>query len=105
MKKTFPLQVAGKADERVIEMIRRDLRRYVNRERRKTLPEGFTAWEFDCRVGAMPEVAVATTLPGLNAAVDAVARSGAPAVYVEILARAGQRQAATPAAPTAPTAE
>jgi hypothetical protein len=96
MKKTFPLHLAGKADERVLEAIRRDLRRYVNRERRKTLPEGFATWEFDCRVGAAPESAGSITVPGLNAAVDAVARSGAPAVYVEILARAAQRTAQSP---------
>jgi hypothetical protein len=98
MKKTFPLHLAGKADERVLEAIRRDLRRYVNRERRKALPEGFAIWEFDCRVGAAPENAGSVAVPGLNAAVDAIAQSGAPAVYVEILARAAQR-APKPAEP------
>ncbi len=91
MKKTFPLHVPGKPDERVLEEIRRDVRRYVKRERRKPVPVGFTVWEFDCKVG--PEAAVAETrsLPDIGAAIDAVARSGAPTAYVEIVARAAHR--------------
>lgn len=91
MKKTFPLQVTGKPNERVAEGVRRDIRRYVKRERAKALPEGFTVWEFDCRIGTTTEAAEAKALSELGATVDTLARAGAPAVYVEILARAGHR--------------
>ena len=51
MKKTFPFKVPGIADPRVIESIKNDARKYVKRERRKTLPEGFDLWDFNCKVG------------------------------------------------------
>jgi hypothetical protein len=87
MKKTFPFHQPGKVDARVIELIKRDLRKYVQRERRKDPPPGFAGWSFDCRVGSSAEVAEPKLLAELSAAVDAVAQSGAPGVYVSIEAR------------------
>ncbi len=92
MKKTFPLHVPGKADPRVVDAIKHDVRKYVKRERRKILPEGFTLWLFDCRVGATPDTAEPVELDRTSAAIDAVvAAEGSTHVYVEILARAGNR--------------
>lgn len=93
MRKTFPLQIAGLADARVLEGIKHDVRKYLKRERRKTLPEGFTAWEFDCKVGANAESAAVVSVEDVVSALDPIAASGAESVYVEILARAGQRPA------------
>src|SRR4051812_5424644 len=86
MKKTFPLHAPGKADARVLEAIKHDVRKYVKRERRKPLPEGFALWDFACRVGGTPDAAETKSLVELGAAIDAVAQVGGPAVYVEILA-------------------
>ena len=91
MKKTFPLHVTGKADARVLDAIKHDVRKYVQRERRKTLPEGFDLWNFDCKVGAEPANATVCALGDISAAIDAVAQGGAAVVYIEILAAAGQR--------------
>lgn len=91
MKKTFPLHRPGLDDARVLESVRLDLRKYVKRERRKTLPEGFTLWTFACRVGPTAETAVACEVDAVVATVEALAASGEPAVYVEILAAAGNR--------------
>ena len=93
MKKTFPLHVPGKADPRVIDAIKHDVRKYVKRERRKTLPEGFTVWLFDCRVGAAADSAESVELDRIGPAIDAIAAAGSSSthVYVEILARAGNR--------------
>ena len=48
MKKTFPLQTAGKDDARVRDKIRHEVNKYVRRSRRQELPEGFAQWEFAC---------------------------------------------------------
>lgn len=96
MKKTFSLQAPGKDDARVRDKIRQEVNRYVRRESRKTLPEGFERWEFSCRVGAGPEQAETRTVKEVGGAIDSVAHSGAVQVYVEIvaaparLARAGR---------------
>ena len=91
MKKTFPLHVTGKADARVLDAIKHDVRKYVQRERRKTLPEGFELWNFDCKVGADPAGATVCALGDISAAIDAVAQTGTAAVYVEVLASPGLR--------------
>lgn len=91
MKKTFPLHEPGKADARVIDGIKHDVRKYVKRERRKTLPEGFTQWDFNCRVGATAATAEPRTIDEVAVAIDAIAATGALAVYIEILAAAGHR--------------
>lgn len=90
MKKTFSLKDPAKADPRVVEAIKNDVRKYAKRERRKPLPEGFDLWELQCRVG--PEAALAEGRPfkEVAAAIDAVAAAGGATVYVEIVAVAAK---------------
>ena len=106
MKKQFPLQSPSKARERVVDAVKHDVRKYVKRERNKTVPEGFNQWEFDCRVGLDSSHAEARSLAEVSAAIDAIATTGADAVYVEILSRPALR-VASPRAPTdqIPTAD
>lgn len=103
MKKTFPFHVPGKDDPRVLEAIKHDVRKYVKRERRKTVPEGFDLWQFDCRVGADQAEAVSTQLGSVSTEIDALAKTGAAGVYVEILASPGHRVPGLPADPAAQT--
>ena len=91
MKKSFSLQAPGKDDARVRDKIRHEVNKYVRRERRKTVPEGFGTWEFNCKVGVDEETAEHRGLKEVGAAIDAVALTGATAVYVEVLPVAGQR--------------
>lgn len=105
MKKTFPLHAPGKADARVIEAIKSDVRKYVNRERRKPLPEGFEVWEFNCRVGLDAATAEPKVLKEIGGAIDSVAQTGADGVYVEVLAQASRRASGASAALGPPTDE
>ena len=100
MKKTFPLHAPDNADERVVEAVKFEVRKYLKRERRKTIPEGFDQWDFACKVG--PEQAVAEDKPvkEIFAAIDAVAKSGSTQVYIEVLASPGKRFPATTPAPS-----
>ena len=115
MKKTFSLHAPGKADARVVESIKHDVRKYVKRERRKTLPEGFDLWEFACRVGASAATAETQLLNEMGAAIDLVVTAGASEVYLEITAVPAHRipyviapvvtnQTSLPAASPAPAA-
>ena len=91
MKKTFPLQVPGHDDQRVLEGIKNDVRKYIKREKRKPLPTGIDFWDFACKIGlekAGPETKHHTeVIP----AIDAAAKAGAAEVYVEILSIPGHR--------------
>lgn len=102
MKKTFPLKEPNNADARVLEAVKFELRKYLKRERRKKFPEGFNRWDFACKIG--PDLATAKTLPveDLFTAIDAIAQTGSPQIYVEILASAGKRFPTDPAADTEP---
>lgn len=91
MKKVFPLKLPGKVDQRVVEGVKSDVRRYVKRERGKALPEGFDRWDFACKVGADAATAVKTPLGAIGAAIDAIVNTGGTAVYIEILAQPARR--------------
>lgn len=109
MKKTFPLQAPGKARERVVEAVKHDVRKYVKRERGKTLPEGFDQWDFACKVGATAATAEIKSLKDVAPAIDEIVLAGADEVYVEVVSVAAHRapriaSASTPVVPPPPTA-
>lgn len=93
MKKTFPLEQPGKARPRVIEGVKHEARRYVQRERRKPLPDGFTRWTFLCKAGPDQPSARACELDDLGRAIDEVASAGGAQVYLEIIATPGRPDA------------
>src|SRR3954466_15207790 len=99
MKKTFSLRVSGKDDRRVLELVRSEVGKYLNREKPKKLPEDHAQWIFACRIGADQASAVETDVKQVPSAIDAIAASGAEAVYVEILASARPRAKVDPAPP------
>ncbi|WP_039917750.1 DUF6172 family protein [Cellvibrio mixtus] len=92
MKKTFKLHIEGKHPDRLLEAIKHEVRKYVKRERRKTLPAGANYWAFDCRFGATEAAAQEVRLAEIIALMDGVKAANGDAFYVEILARAAQRK-------------
>jgi len=89
MKKVFQLRDEKKHEDRVLEAVKHEIRKYVKRERKKDLPEKATMYrDFDCKVGATAEDAKVVVFEELIKALDAIKASGATEVYVEILAKA-----------------
>ena len=99
MKKTFQLNIEGKHRDRVLEATKHEIRQYIKRERRKTLPEGVDFWDFDCRFGTHPDNAQGVHFATLTALIDAVAKEGGDAFYLELLAKPGHRGARAEAGP------
>ncbi|MDB6114427.1 MAG: hypothetical protein JWQ62_1372 [Lacunisphaera sp.] len=91
MKKNFSLTNPGQEAARVVEGVKNDVRKYVKRERRKTLPTGVDFWDFDCKVGPDAAAAITLELASVVPAIEAAAQGGGAAVYVEILAKPGHR--------------
>ena len=91
MKKTYPLTVEGKHPDRVLDAVKHDIRKYFKRERSRPVPAGADFWDFDCRVGGTMATAQVVRVGAVIEAVDAAAKSGAAAVYVEILSKHGVR--------------
>jgi hypothetical protein len=91
MKKTFPFESPPHKPPRVIEGIKHDVRKYLKRERRKSLPEGVDFWDFDCRTGKDAESAEVTHVEEIANAIDSAVKESWPAIYIEILAAQGKR--------------
>ena len=92
MKKTFPLTSEKHEPARVVEQIKADVRKYLKRERKKSLPEGVDFWDFDCKVGQGSEAPVAKHPEEVVTAIDEAAAAASETVYVEILAKPGHRR-------------
>jgi hypothetical protein len=93
MKKTFPLSAPNHQTLRVVEQIKNELRKYLKRERKKSLPEGADFWDFDCKIGNDQATPETKHVEELIPAIDEALAKNAAAVYIEILAKPGHRKA------------
>ena len=93
MRKTFQLHIEGKNRDRVLDAIKHDIRKYLQRERRRPVPEGAQFWDFDCRFGLTQDSAEVLPEAEIKARIDAAALDGADKFYLEILAKPGFRAA------------
>jgi len=92
MKKIFKLTDEKKHEDRVLEAIKHDIRKYVKREKKKKLPNAATMyWDFDCKVGANADEAEVVKFEALIKALDAVKATGATECYIEILAKTAHK--------------
>ena len=93
MKKTYTLHIEGKNRDRLLDASKHDIRKYVKRERAKSLPEGVDFWDFDCKVGASDAGAASVHFAEIMGSVDALVKDGADQFYVEITSKPGHRVA------------
>ncbi|GAA4031645.1 DUF6172 family protein [Actimicrobium antarcticum] len=93
MRKIFQLTQEGLHRDRVLDAVKHDIRKYLKRERSRDLPKDADFLDFDCRFGASKETAKSVPLAELMAHLDTVASKGGNEAYVEILAKAGIREA------------
>ena len=92
MKKIFKLRDEKKHEDRVLEAVKHEIRKYVKREKKKKLPDAKTMyWDFDCKIGATSESAKVVDFDALIKELDAVKEAGATECYVEIFAKAVQK--------------
>jgi len=91
MKKTFPLEVPGKKAPRVIDSIKYEVRKYLKRERRKTLPKGVDFWDFFCLVGQDNTHAENTHIAAINKKIDTLSKEGVTSIYIEVHSKHGHR--------------
>jgi hypothetical protein len=84
MKKTFPLHDPRKADARVLDAIKHEVRKYVQRELKKAHPDGAKRRTFACFVGPNQTEVHEATLKDVSTAIDRVAQAGGDQVFIEI---------------------
>ena len=89
MKKMYQLTDPKKHEDRVLEAIKHDIRKYVKREKKKELPNKATMyWDFDCKIGLSSKNAKNIHYDELIKSLDMLKSEGASEVYVEILSKA-----------------
>ncbi len=91
MKKTIVLTHPKIKVPRLVEAAKHDVKKYLKRERNKTLPDGVDYWDFDCKYGATETQAEAIHLSEINQYIDQAEQQGLESFYLEILAKTGIR--------------
>ena len=98
MRQTFTFAESNHKPPQALAALKNQVRKYVKRERRKSLPEGVDYWDFDCKVGDDEESATEAHISEVTNRMQAVFDSGNATVYVEILAKPGVRKSTAMAA-------
>ncbi|WP_318479042.1 DUF6172 family protein [Photobacterium leiognathi] len=91
MKKTFALTHPKKAVPRVVEAVKYEVKKYLRRERNKTLPAGADFWDFDCKFGHTEQEAKVIHVKEINKCIDEAEKLALPSLYLEILAKPATR--------------
>ena len=88
MKKIYKLTDEKKHEDRVLEAVKNDIRKYAKREKKKDLSDKkLMYWDFDCKIGATSDNAKVVSYEELIKELDAVKASGATEAYVEVIAK------------------
>ena len=93
MRKTYLLNVEGKNRDRLLEASKHDIRKYVKRERSRSLPAGVDFWDFDCKFGSNEASATVVHFATLMGLIDTTAQEGSEQFYVEVVTKHGHRTA------------
>ena len=84
MKKTFELTDPKLRSERKIEMIKGQINKYIKRERRKNLPDGFDFWDFDCYLGDSIDTKKNVHIAEIPKFIDDVYQRELKSFYIEL---------------------
>jgi hypothetical protein len=96
LKKIFELQAANKKPERVSDSIKNELRKYLKRERKKSLPEDAQFWEFECRFGQTSDTAERLNVSELIKALDRAYDAAWERCYIEIISKPSSKNKTAP---------
>lgn len=91
MKKTFKLSHPKIAYPRLIEATKSEVKKYLKRERNKSLPDYADFWGFDCKFGATEDSAEIIHVAQINEKISFAESQEWQAFYLEIIAAPAQR--------------
>ena len=91
MKKTFKMSHPKIKVPRLVEAIKFEVKKYIKRERRKSLPPNVDFWDFDCRFGVDEASSNVIHLSAINQSISLAESDQLESFYLEILAKPGYR--------------
>ena len=87
MKKVFKIKQEKLKPERAVDAIKNELRKYIKREKKKTLPNAKTMyWDFECKFGKSSEFAKVCDFDFVITELSNVVLAGWEECYIEIIA-------------------
>lgn len=93
MKKTFLLTDAVKKPERIADAIKSEVKKYLKRERNKTVPDKIDYWDFDCAIGSNAREARPVEIKEISSMIDSFVAKKSESFYLEILVKPGYKKA------------
>ena len=91
MKKSFNLTAPNKTPERQTDSVKHEIKKYVTREQRKSVPADVDFWDFDCKIGEELDSALIIHVSEINKKIDALVLDKKERFYLEILAKPDHR--------------
>ena len=87
MKKTFNLSHEKIKLPRLIDAIKHEVKKYLKRERRRTLPEDADYWDFDCRFGADEDSSEVIHVSEINKSISWAESENLGSFYLEVMVK------------------
>ena len=84
MKKTFNLKSDRIAPERQVELVKHQIKKYIAREKRKSLPENFSYWAFNCKIGSNEDSLEEIHANEIRSEIDKMTEQGKESFFIEI---------------------
>jgi len=75
----------------MVDAVKHEVKKYIKRERKKSLPAGVDFWDFDCQFGNTEAEAEVVHLTEINKKIDEAVKLELTSFYIEILAKEGFR--------------
>jgi hypothetical protein len=91
MRKTFKMTHPKIKRPRLVEAIKHEVKKYIKRERGKTLPPDVDFWDFDCRFGVDEASSEVIHLSAINQAISQAEADQLESFYLEILVKPAHR--------------
>jgi hypothetical protein len=91
MKKQFNLTASNKTPERQTDSVKHEIKKYITREQRKTVPTNVDFWDFDCKMGDDAQTALIIHVSEINKKIDLLVSENKESFYIEVLAKPGHR--------------
>jgi len=91
MKKVFNLKEGNKNQDRLLDSIKHEIRKYIKREKRKTLPEDVDFWDLKCKFGKNNEEPKSIEFVDITKHINEASEEKYESFYMEIIAEKGYK--------------
>ncbi len=89
MNKTYKLIEEKRNKDRVVEAIKHEVRKYIKKEKNKSLPEGVDFWKLECKISKDSDELAFVEFQNLIKTIDILVLEEAEILNIEILSFEG----------------